>query len=188
MMARARGFTLIELLVVLVIIGCLVSVAVLANGSASSGRELRDEAERLAATIAILADEAVLDGREYGLLVTAESYRVLAYDNASGTWADDATRPERRPAAWMRLSLELEGEALKLPEPKAREESRPGLAKDVPEQDTRKEKPVPQVLILSSGELTPFSLRLEERRADGNAYALASDGYQLPSAEQAKER
>ena len=47
---------------------------------------------------------------------------------------------------------------------------------------------MPQVLILSSGELTPFSLRLEERRADGNAYALASDGYQLPSAEQAKER
>lgn len=90
-MERERGFTLIELLVVLVIIGCLVSVAVLANGNASSGRELRDEAERLAATIAILADEAVLDGREYGLLVTAESYRVLAYDNASCTWADDAT-------------------------------------------------------------------------------------------------
>lgn len=88
----------------------------------------------------------------------------------------------------MRLSLELEGEALKLPEPKVKEESRPGLAKDEPEKDKRKEKPVPQVLILSSGELTPFSLRLEERRADGNAYALASDGYQLPSAEQAKER
>ena len=49
--------------------------------------------------------------------------------------------------------------------------------------DEKKEPVVPQLLILSSGELSPFRLRLEERGAGGNAYALASDGYQLPSAE-----
>ena len=77
-MRHARGFTLIELLVVLVIIGTMVSMAVLSIGSSSGSRELRNEAERLAALIGVLADEAVLDGQEYGLRVTPESYQVLS--------------------------------------------------------------------------------------------------------------
>lgn len=178
-MRAARGYTLIELLVVLVIIGTLVSLAVLSTGNSSGSRELRNEAERLAALIGVLADEAVLDGQEYGLLVNAEGYRVLSYDNLSGTWTDAATQKEHRTPATLRLVLELDGEALKLPEPE-KAEDQPGLAKNSEE---KKEPVVPQLLILSSGELSPFRLRLEERRAGGNAYALASDGYQLPSAE-----
>jgi general secretion pathway protein H len=180
-MRHARGFTLIELLVVLVIIGTLVSLAVLSTGNGKGGRELRNEAERLVALIGVLADEAVLDGQEYGLLVNAEGYRVLSYDNASGTWADAPTYKEHRTPASLRLVLELDGEALILPAPEAAEDP-PGL---VPAKlsDEKKEPVVPQLLILSSGELSPFRLRLEERGAGGNAYALASDGYQLPSAE-----
>ncbi len=180
-MRQARGFTLIELLVVLVIIGTLVSLAVLSTGNGTGSRELRNEAERLAALIGVLADEAVLDGQEYGLLVNAEGYRVLSYDSTSGTWADAPTQKEHRTPASLRLVLELDGEALKLPEPQAAEDQ-PGLSQ-AKLSDEKKEPLVPQLLILSSGELSPFRLRLEERRADGNAYALASDGYQLPSAE-----
>jgi general secretion pathway protein H len=80
--------------------------------------------------------------------------------------------------AWSRLLLELDGEALKLPEPSV--EDRPGLSAD---QDEGKKKPIPQLLILSSGELSPFRLRLEERKSDGGAYLLSSDGYRLPRAE-----
>ena len=43
---RGRGFTLIELLVVLVILGTLVSLAVLSVGN-GAGRALRDEGDRL---------------------------------------------------------------------------------------------------------------------------------------------
>ncbi|NQD78591.1 type II secretion system minor pseudopilin GspH [Pseudomonas sp. CrR14] len=177
-MRQARGFTLIELLVVLVIIGTMVSLAVLSIGSSGS-RELRNEAERLAALIGVLADEAVLDGQEYGLRVTAEGYQVLSYDNLSGTWSDSDSQKEHRTPASLRLTLELDGEALKLPEPE-QQADQPGLASNSEE---KKEPLVPQLLILSSGELSPFRLRLEERRAGGNAYALASDGYQLPSAD-----
>ena len=80
MRQRARAFTLIELLVVIVLLGILVSVAVLSVGGSSTSRELRDEARRLAALIGVLSDEAVLDSREYGLLVNSEGYRVLRYD------------------------------------------------------------------------------------------------------------
>jgi general secretion pathway protein H len=41
----------------------------------------------------------------------------------------------------------------------------------------------PQVLILSSGELSPFRLRLAERRADGLRLELSSDGFRLPRVE-----
>lgn len=181
---QAKGFTLIELLVVLVIIGSLTSLAVLSSGNSSNSREMRDEAERLAAMVGVLADEAVLDGREYGLLVKAEGYRVLTYDNVSGNWTVLESQREHRIPAWARLSLELEGEALKLPEPKPLDDASE-LSRDNSEKP--KERLLPQVLILSSGELSPFRLRIEERRSGGGAYALASDGYQLPIAEPVKD-
>ncbi|WJN59420.1 type II secretion system minor pseudopilin GspH [Pseudomonas sp. SO81] len=178
-MRAARGFTLIELLVVLVIIGTLVSLTVLSAGSSSHSRELRDEAERLAGLITLLSDEAVLDGQEYGLLVDAEGYGVLIYDHASGDWNEMEDRQLYKLPVWSRLLLELDGEALQLPEPSVAEDL-PGLGGD-DEED--KEKPIPQLLILSSGELSPFRLRLEERKSGGGAYLLSSDGYQLPRAE-----
>jgi prepilin-type N-terminal cleavage/methylation domain-containing protein len=66
---HARAFTLIELLVVLVILCSLIGIAVLSVGIAGPGRELHNEAERLGGLIGVLAEEAVLDNREYGLLL-----------------------------------------------------------------------------------------------------------------------
>ena len=73
----AGGFTLIELLVVLVILGSLIGIAVLSVGIAGPGRELHNEAERLAGLIGVLAEDAVLDNQEYGLLLSREAYQVL---------------------------------------------------------------------------------------------------------------
>jgi len=178
-MQRTRGFTLIELLVVLVIIGALVSLTVLVSGSPSHGRELRSEADRLAGLITLLSDEAVLDGQEYGLLIDTEGYGVLIYDHAAGHWKPVENRQVHKVPAWSRLLLELDGEALGLPAP-IEPESAKGLGGGATES---KERPVPQLLILSSGELSPFRLRLEERGAGDSAYLLGSDGYQLPRAE-----
>lgn len=164
----SRGFTLIELLVVLVILGCLVGLVVLSTGIAGPARELRNEAERLAGLIGVLAEEAVLDNREYGLLFTADSYRVLSYDPLERRWQALSGKAHRMPA-WAELNLELEGEPLTLPGPGGDESQRAGL--------------VPQLLVLSSGELSPFSLRLEERRRGGLRMRLSSDGFRLPRVE-----
>jgi general secretion pathway protein H len=37
--------------------------------------------------------------------------------------------------------------------------------------------------MLSSGELSPFRLRLSERRKDGMRLSLSSDGFRLPRVE-----
>lgn len=159
-----RGFTLIELLVVLVILGSLIGLAVLSSGVAGPGRELRSEAERLSGLIGVLSEEAVLDNREYGLSFTREGYRVLRYDPQRGEWQTLDRQAHRLPE-WAELQFEVEGEALNLP-------------------TTTGSVAAPQLLILSSGELTPFRLRLAERRRDGLRLQLSSDGFALPRLEE----
>lgn len=162
---QAKGFTLIELLVVLVILGSLIGIAVLSVGIAGPSRELHNEAERLAGLIGVLAEEAVLDNQEYGLLLSREAYQVLRYDSLKQSWQALSSKPHQLPV-WAELSVELEGTALQLPLPEGEADSEGTLT--------------PQLLLLSSGEISPFRLRLAERRSDGLRLQLVSDGFQLP--------
>ncbi len=192
MRRRARAFTLIELLVVIVLLGILVSLAVLTTGSSSTSRELRDEARRIAALIGVLSDEAVLDSREYGLLVNHEGYRVLRYDEADARWREVERRKVHRLPEWMRLELELDGTPLELVAPLKQTDDRAGLS-DADSRGRSRERNSgprlePQLLILSSGELSPFSLRLSERKAGGSTWLIASDGLRLPQAELLEHR
>lgn len=166
-MTAQRGFTLIELLVVLVILGCLIGLAVFSTGIAGPARELRSEAERLSGLIGVLADEAVLDNREYGLSFSQNGYRVLRYEPQRAEWQVLDDQAHRLPA-WAELVFEVEGEPLRLP--------------------TDAEATAPQLLILSSGELTPFRLRLSERGRDGLRLQLSSDGFALPRVERLDAR
>ncbi|MES2817682.1 MAG: type II secretion system minor pseudopilin GspH [Pseudomonadota bacterium] len=188
-MNSARGFTLIELMVVIVIIGCLVGLAVMSTGNASTSRELRDEARQLATLIGLLTDEAVLDNREYGLLIRPEGYRVLSYDESQGSWAPHNDAAEHLLPAWARMELELDGQPLKLAVPVKKDKDQPGLSTDESE-ETEKQKTElqPQLLMLSSGELSPFRLRLAERLPQGSAFELSSDGFQMPKAEPAQDK
>lgn len=179
-MQPARGFTLVELLVVLVIIGSLVGLAVLSTGIAGPSRELKNEAERLAGLIGVLVEEAVLDNCEYGLRLERGGYQVLRYDEAKLQWLPLGKARHRLPD-WAALSYELDGEALKLG----------AAAKDEDEQDDKDKAPKnalqPQLLILSSGELSPFRLRLQDTHKDGLRLEMSSDGFQLPRVEVAQK-
>ncbi|KJU81103.1 general secretion pathway protein GspH [Ectopseudomonas oleovorans] len=162
-----RGFTLIELLVVLVILGSLIGLAVFSTGIAGPARELRSEVERLGGLIGVLVDEAVLDNREYGLSFTREGYRVLRYDPQRDEWQALDRQAHRLPE-WAEVTLEVEGEV-------------EGEALTLGGEASAD---APQLLILSSGELTPFRLRIAERRRDGLRLQLSSDGFGLPRVEE----
>lgn len=168
-MRRARGFTLIELLVVLVVLGCLLGLVVLGSGIAGPGRELRGEAERLAGLIGVLAEEAVLDNREYGLRLSGAGYQVLRFEQRSGVWQALPDQAHRLPD-WAEWHLEVDGQPLRLPA----QDGEQGAA--------------PQLLLLSSGELSPFRLTLRQRRQDGPHLQLSSDGFRLPRVEPAGGR
>ena len=75
----------------------------------------------------------------------------------------------------MQLSIEVEDQGVSLPTAKG-------------DKDKSAPKP-PQLLILSSGELTPFTLRLAGGRERGTpVLLLVSDGFAEPALQQEKSR
>lgn len=77
-----RGFTLVELMVVIFIIG-IASAAVVMTAR-SPDRGARDEAEQLAARIAALRDQAILQSRTMAVLVRPSGYGFET--RSAGTW------------------------------------------------------------------------------------------------------
>lgn len=175
------GFTLIELLVVVAVIGVVVSVGLLSLGVLGDDRLLRREAVRFASLLEVAQDEAVLQGREFGIEIMRDSYRFLEYDGYRLAWAeisaDDVFRTRRLPADAefdlflenKRVSLEANAAELRSPD----KDENPDRRERRERRDRRNEYS-PHILIYSSGESTPFELRLVDRELD-QAVILTGD-------------
>jgi general secretion pathway protein H len=148
---RQKGFTFLEILAVVVIIGITISFASLSLSSRAVDERLATEAERLEALLKLAADEAVIQGEEIGLLVGADGYAFYHLDR--NQWAAYEAGPLRERALPEGMSLHLAGdggEEVQIPLPDETDRS----------MDKGKKAAQPQILLLSSGELTPFVLQL----------------------------
>ncbi len=151
---RQAGFTLLEILAVIVIIGVTISFASLSLSSRAVDERLANEANRLQALLKLAADEAVVQGEEIGFLLASDGYAF--YHLEENQWAAYAEGPLRERVLPDGLKLYLasdESEEFQIPLPED----------DDKNSDSKKKKTLPQILLLSSGELTPFALEL---RAD----------------------
>ena len=72
----------------LAIIAVMGSVAVLGLGGVNRGASAQAEAQRLAASIQLAADEALVTDRAAALVLDSGGYAFLAWDPASRTWKD----------------------------------------------------------------------------------------------------
>ena len=173
---HTRGFTLIELLVVLVIIGIVVGVAVISLSALGRNPPAKAAAQELADLTGLAAEQAVMQGQEYGLRIEPHAYAFYTYDGRS--WSvikDDNLFHRRELGAELSLYLELEGTPVKLAPPPSTAE----VASSTPGDTTS--QPLPQVLLLSSGELAPFTISVSSD-ADPAAYTIKgslADGVQL---------
>jgi len=157
------GFTLIEVMVVIVIIGLMASVVQFSVGDNKAEQLLETESQRFAAVFNTAADYSLLNNLELGLVVEDNTYQFLGYDGKQWKTVSDNkileayTLPED-------ISITLTLDDLPLDEPplinilKQNEESE--LAFSGSELNKEK-KLIPQVYILSGGDLTPFNLRFE---------------------------
>ncbi len=139
-----RGFTLIEILVVMFIVGLMFSLAVLSVGEGGQAESVRREAERFRALLVLAQERAVLEAREFSVSFTGDGYGflVLEEDAWQSITDDDLFRDRKLPEG---VSFELTANDLPV---------------DLADPGDEEKGPTPHVLVLSSGELTPFELRV----------------------------
>jgi general secretion pathway protein H len=158
------GFTLIELLVVIVVIGIIVSIGLLSLGILGDDRQLRREAFRIGSLLEVAQDEAVMQGREFGLEIMLTSYRFVEFDPYQQRWAElpteDVFRARQLPEG-IEFNLLLEDRSILL-EIDAEDLSDP----DAEENANSRNDFAPHILIFSSGDSTPFQLRIVDRARD----------------------
>lgn len=158
------GFTLIELLVVIVVMAIIVSIGLLSLGVLGDDRQLRREAFRIGSLLEVAQDEAVMQGREFGLEVMLSSYRFVEFDPYQLRWAEVATEDvfrARELPEGMEFDLLLENKSVLL-DIDAEVLTEP----DEKEKSNSKNDFAPHILIFSSGDSTPFELRIVDRERD----------------------
>ncbi len=164
MPGRQPGFTLLEVMVVVLIIGVMATFASLSIGSRVNEDKLENEARRAEAIIKLASEEAEAKGLEIGLRFTEGGYRLLTLDG-SRQWQDyELSGPLRRRSfqSPFGLGLRVDGRPVALP-PELTPEQERALAESVELKSQREndaQRLTPQVLLLSSGEITPFVLEL----------------------------
>jgi general secretion pathway protein H len=131
MVCRCRGFTLLELLIVIVVIAVLLGMVSLSFGP-NPATHARQVAQEVTSTIEHLREQAVVEGREYGLRLSQEGYRGLRL--AEHGWQPVTAMRQWPPDLGPRL--ELDGYFLPL----------------------GSDAGAPQILMLSSDETSVFTL------------------------------
>jgi len=143
--SRQAGFTLLELMVVLVLIGIIFGFAMLSMGGDKIAEAMERETHRLVTLISLASDEAIIRGDEIAIQFTDTGYSFLVLGPAG--WGvspetDRLLKAYELPSG-VRLVLDVEGEVPKLAPP----DEENSLS--------------PQVYILSSGEMTPFTVTFQ---------------------------
>lgn len=146
---RATGFTLLELMVVMVLIGIIFSFATLSMRGDDVSELMKQESQRMETLINLASDEAVIRGEELALRFRDHGYEFLLLGNDGWQTVNDGLLKDYAMPADIELRLDVSGDL-------------PVLTRQEDEEKDRAESP-PQVFILSSGEVTPFSVLFQSR-------------------------
>jgi len=153
---RAQGFTLLELLVVVALVAILTGTVMLSLTGADSEQRLKGSAEQLAYRVELARQYALQRNREWGLYVDDNGVRFAEFDPGQSAWIEQTVRPFGGTVVIENVQLRSETEGFAGLSPRDRER-------------------LPQVLVFSSGEVTPFRLFLEPQW-NGRVWIVSSDG------------
>lgn len=147
--SASRGYTLFELLVVVVIVTIIVTMATLSLRSHSPLDEIVEEGERLASLMRLASRDAVMRSRQLGVQLSDAGYRFVELHGDEWTAsATDAFKHREFPDS-LSASLRMDGVPVIVEAP-----AQTKISENV------QQKFAPQILFLSSGDITPFNLTL----------------------------
>ncbi|CAM3931636.1 type II secretion system minor pseudopilin GspH [Rheinheimera salexigens] len=179
--AKNTGFTLLEVMLVMLLIGLLATAVVLNFSGESRAEKLDKQSLRFQQLFQFVAETALLKQQEWGLYTTADRYGFLYYDNNQQKWLPaeepESLRQHQLPED-ISLQLDLDGFAT----------VEDNLLRDLDwqideeySQDEQQTTPVlPQVFILSSGEISPFKLTFIEKSDLSPLYSTVSTEFFIP--------
>jgi general secretion pathway protein H len=158
--SRQQGFTLLEVILVLLLMSIGIYSVVMSVSGSSEQKIVEQQAKRLAALVQYAQERALLTGYDYGLFSDAESYQFVRMEKQRWVALNNRIFQQQNFEFPYYLELTLEDAEL---EEQGFGSGRLGFTEgDLFEKDFITDEPeqtiVPQVLVLSSGEVTPFKL------------------------------
>lgn len=148
----------------MVLVAVLTGTVIVGFTGADTEQRLRGSAQQLAYSIELARQNALQRNREWGLHVASDGVRFAEFDPQEQAWQEQTQRPfaaDRLPDG---VTLRLESEEFEAFTETAREN-------------------LPDVMLLSNGEVTPFTLHLEPD-GDATPWQVHSDGIAAVTAEQ----
>ncbi len=191
-----RGFTLIEIMLVMIIIGCAAGIVILSipgGPSPKMGNDLAKESQQLATTIQAMSEQASQRGQTIGLHISERGYQFMIRQTASASAGTQTTTDNSQQTSTKALDASIDwdnqswqpyvndkirtsGEfdekvsvTLSLDGMQLQDEDN-HLGRSQPQWfDTENQLQVktPQILLLPSGEITPFSLTMQKKESNG---------------------
>ena len=159
---KNQGFTLLELLLVIMVMGYLVSLVKLPAFDTDPFEQVEKVTQRLAVQINLASEQAVLQQQQLGIALSDSSYQFLFFDEEG--WQPLAEPIFSAPEAKDNIQFQLSLDGLSWQQDNLlsaiefiNEEDQEALA-EVPEE--QRWALFPQIFLLSSGELTPFDLKI----------------------------
>ena len=136
-----RGFTLWELLIVVAIVAITLSMIQFSMGLGDENRDLKRVGKDLGKLFQLLNQEAVFESRNFAISVKDKGFLVLEFDGGAWSAVDDSFFTRIKMAESQRSEL---------------------IIGDLVIDISAKTEPPPHILILSSGEMTPFEWRIQD--------------------------
>ena len=140
-----RGFTLWELLVVVAIVAITVSMLQLSIGLGDNERDLKRLGKDLGKLFHLLNQEAVFENRNYAISVQEEGFLVLEFNGEDWNASEESF--------FKKIKLNKSQQSLL-------------IIDDLVVNTKTTKDPQPHILILSSGEMTPFEWRISDEDTD----------------------
>ena len=136
-----KGFTLFEIIVVVIIVTISVSTILFSTSFSSGSSDLKILGNDLSKTMRLLYQEAIFENKNYAISLNHQGFKVLEYDGQE--WAE---------------SQQLFFRKIKLNE----SQQSSLIIENLVVASVDQSDPVPHILILSSGEMTPFEWQIRD--------------------------